>query len=89
VERGREGEEEIGLGWEDAGVGRETREFMGKAIWGSNWRLTIFLRAGYLQVPGCVRLISERATSEKPNYRQNIGTNTREQRSGEHSRRVR
>ena len=45
-----------------------------KPCFGNSWRLTIFLRAGYLQVPGCVRVISERAASEKPNCRQKYGT---------------
>lgn len=45
-----------------------------ETLFGNSWRLTIFLRAGYLQVPGCVRVISERAASEKPNCRQKYGT---------------
>ena len=40
----------------------------GESVFGNNWRLTLFLRAGYLQVPGCVCVISERATSEKTKY---------------------
>ena len=30
----------------------------GESVFGNNWRLTILLRAGYLQVPGCVCVIS-------------------------------
>lgn len=82
-------QEEMGLeGDERCRNWERNKRVHGESVFGNHWRLTIFLRAGYLQVSGCVRVISERATSEKTKYRQKYGTNTQGQRSGEHSRRV-
>lgn len=72
----------------DPGSERETREFMGIDS-RKQLEADISLRAGHLQVPGCVCLISKRAMSDESNCRSNSGTNSRGQRPGEHSRRVR
>jgi hypothetical protein len=61
----------MGYGLSDLELERETREHMEKVL-RNGWRLTISLRAGHLQVPGCVCLTLERATSDQNKLWTNI-----------------